>query len=130
MLSASFTLSLFTSWLSEALSSASSFDVFTIETRLAFFLSPLRCVSIELVSSLMQNLSIHFRSDAGVDGADTVQNTELLDEKIGTGALIGGNFKSEQSGALSNKFASIVLKLVGGVIGEDGMGDGRGEGRF
>lgn len=91
LLSPSFEAStLFASWLSAALSLGSSL-VFRIETRLAFFLSATRGLS--LLVSFMQNLSMHFLSDAGVDGAETVQKIELLDANMGSGSLIGGKFK-------------------------------------
>lgn len=77
--------------------------------------------------SLTKNLSMHFLSAAGVDGADTVQKIELLEAKAGAGALMGANFKCEKS--LSNTFMS-AEKLVGGVSGDDGMGERGGEGKL
>lgn len=71
------------SGVSKVFSFSSSFDVFTIETRFDFFLSATRGAST--LFSFTQNLSMHFRSDAGVDGADTVQKMELSDAKIGKG---------------------------------------------
>lgn len=60
-----------------------------------------------------------------------MQNIELFDEKFGSGgALIGGNCNCEKSGALSNIFASVVLKLAGGVSGDEGIEDEKGGGKF